>query len=198
MWLKHKYSYRRCHWWNFKFLTLDLDSPGKIHPNTTSNNPIRWGHIFLQCSCRTNVTIAGVIDWIFNFHGQIQNLLEILVRMMYNTTWLSKIYIITKEWPRVISEYVPGLSKKTPWHCQIVTGSLQIPWAVQSTQVQIWDQTWSIVKGPMVHVRMAQVDHYEAEAISCNHQSNMLKLIAGDIWYPKVIRPFRVSRVSYG
>ena len=121
MWLKHNSIYSRCHWWNFKFLTLDLDSPGKIHPNITSNNPIRWGHIFLQCGCRTNVTIAGVIDWIFNFHGQIQNLLEIPVRMMYNTTWLSKIYIITKEWPRVISKHVPGLSKKTPWHCQIVT-----------------------------------------------------------------------------
>ena len=43
-----------------------------------------------------------------------------------------------------------------------------------------------MVKGPMVHVRMAQVDHYEAKAISCNRQRNILKLIAGHIWYPKV------------
>jgi len=41
-------------------------------------------------------------------------------------------------------------------------------------------------KRPMVHVRMAQVDHYGAKAISSNRQRNMLKLIAGDIWYPKV------------
>ena len=52
----------------------------------------------------------------------------------------------------------------------------------------------------MVHVRMAQVDHYEAKAISSNHQRNMLKLMAGHIWYPKVrgLLPTLVSRTECG
>src|SRR6201995_4514256 len=49
------------------------------------------------------------------------------------------------------------------------------------------DQTWSMVKRPMGQVRMGRVDHYKASAISSNLNTNMLQLIAGDIWYPKVL-----------
>src|SRR6201995_2273823 len=49
------------------------------------------------------------------------------------------------------------------------------------------DQTWSMIKRPMGQVRMGRVDHYKASAISSNLNTNMLQLIAGDIWYPKVI-----------
>jgi len=45
----------------------------------------------------------------------------------------------------------------------------------------------------MVYIRIAQVDHYEAKAISSNHQRNML-------WYPKVrgLLPTLVSRTECG
>ena len=33
MWLKHKYSHSRCHWWNLKFLTSDSDSPQNSGPD---------------------------------------------------------------------------------------------------------------------------------------------------------------------
>src|ERR1700756_3468336 len=50
------------------------------------------------------------------------------------------------------------------------------------------DQTWSMVRRPMGQVRMGRVDHYKASAISSNLNTNMLQLIAGDIWYPKVFK----------
>ena len=39
----------------------------------------------------------------------------------------------------------------------------------------------------MGHVRRARMDHYAAPAISCNHNENMLQLIAGHMGYPEVI-----------
>jgi len=160
MWLKHKSIYSRCYWWNFIFLSSDMDSPicMKISPSATLNNPILWGHIswnvaetqiysqqmplmnfqisdfklrlfsglwsewyidhpdcgshiFLKCGCRQNAILAGVMDWIFNFHGQIRNLLEIPVRMVYNTSWLGKIYIISKNMSLVHPKWPPDTTK---------------------------------------------------------------------------------------
>jgi hypothetical protein len=39
----------------------------------------------------------------------------------------------------------------------------------------------------MGHVRRARMDHYAAPAISCNHNENMLQLIAGHMGYPEVL-----------
>ena len=41
----------------------------------------------------------------------------------------------------------------------------------------------------MGHVKRTQMDHYAAPAISCNHNENMVQLIAEHMGYPEVHVP---------
>jgi len=84
---------------------------------------------------------------------------------------------------------MPLVHPKWPLTLQISYRVITNTLAVQSTQVPIW---WT--KGPdLVHVQKTHGPCKDgtsgplgAKAISSNRQRNMLKLIAGDIWYPKV------------
>ena len=49
MWLKHKHSRSRCHWWNLKILTSDLDSPENSGPDDVWITLIGGGQISPKC-----------------------------------------------------------------------------------------------------------------------------------------------------
>jgi hypothetical protein len=76
-----------------------------------------------------------------------------------------------------------GSLQTYPWVMTNTLGSIKHPGPdlmTQGTRSGLWS------KGPMGHVPRTQVALYVFLALSSNHHRNMLLLIAGDIWYPKV------------